>query len=149
MEKTKSITYDIPAIIALQEDYMATIDCITEEMPPVHWASQMETRQHFLDEHNLLLQGHTIQYLKDTLANLDTEEYIDEPDLCCETLQGLIEIKKLTSIIRNYTSNILKHADEQGNYPLRFYNGEWVMRNRQPQSYLKEIQDCIISVQSN
>lgn len=141
---SRSITYDIPAIIALQEDYQETIQYIEAVMPDVNWNSQLETRQFFLDEHNLLLQGHTIQYLKDTLANIDTEEYIDDPETCKEMLSGLIELKKLKSIIRNYTGNILRHHKD-GVYPLRLVNGEWMMQNKQPLSYCHEINECIIA----
>ena len=141
-----SITFDIPSIIALQKDYQETIEYILAVMPDVNWNSQLETRQYFIDEFNLLLHSQTIASLKNILANIEQQEYIDEADLCCEMLSGLIEIKKLQSVIRNYTGNILRHHKD-GIYPLRQVNGEWVMQNKQPLSYCPEIKACIIAQQ--
>lgn len=132
------IIFDMPAIYQLERDYEDTIDCILELLPDVNWNSQLETRQYFLDEFNILLENQRIETLKDlrTKFNDQEEEY--------ELLSGLIELKKVQSIKRNYIDCIIRHSNIDGVVYLREYNGEWVLPNRQPLPYCEAITECII-----
>lgn len=139
-DESPYIQFDMIAIRQLELDYQNTIECIKELLPPVNWDSHLETRQYFLDEFNILLPNQRIETLKDLRAkyNDQEEEY--------ELLSGLIELKRVQSIYRNYIQCIIRHSDSGGNIVLRYYNREWVLPNRQALPYTDAIRECIIKI---
>ena len=151
MEKNEAyIQFDMASIISYQNDLLSTIEFIKDELPDVNWNSTVETIYHFSHEYNIMLHSTKIAELKVVLEQSEDDdyyEYAENIEDAKEVLTGLIELKKLQSVVRNYTSNILRHADEHGVYPLRWFNNEWVMQNRQQLSYLDEIKACIIAQQ--
>ena len=149
MDEHAYIEFDIPAICQLKEDYEKTIEFIKDELPDINWNSITETSDYFRYEHNINLYSLSIVNLKELLNDIqdndsETIEYATDTDVCCFVLTGLIELKKLQYTLRNYINNILKH-NEGGYYPLRKIDGQWRMMNKQPLSYLQEIQECVIS----
>lgn len=142
------IEFDIPQIIALKLDYERTIEFIKDELPDVNWNSYIEMREYFSTEHNIYFYSKKIANLKEMFDTIEEEEYVRGVDECKEVLQGLIELKKLQSTVRNYLDNILKH-NEGGMYPLRLVDGEWRMQNKQPIFYSNAIKECVISTSPN
>ena len=147
--ETASITFDIPSIIALQKDYQETIEFIKDELPDVNWNSTVETIYHFSHEYNIMLHSTKIAELKVVLEQSEDDdyyEYAENIEEAKEVLTGLIELKKLQSSIRNHTQNIIKHADENGYYPLRLVDGVWLQQNKRSISYDPNIQECVIEM---
>lgn len=132
------IEFDMDEIRDLKYCYKQTMSLLIDELPDVNWNSLVETKQYFLNEHNLCLISTKIESLKETVDNIEEEEYLEHVDECVETLLGLIEYYKLRYTIRNYLDNIIRH-EKDGKYPLRKFNNEWVMQNRQSLPYHPEI----------
>ena len=140
------IQFDMASIIAYQNDLKSTISFILDELPDVNWNSLLETREYLLSNHNIYTRSLRIIDLFELKENLEQEEYPEDIDEAREVLTGLIELKKLQFSIRNYTQNIIKHADEHGYYPLRLVDGVWLQQNKRSISYDPNIQECVIEM---
>lgn len=132
------IVFDMPSIISLREEYMATMECLLEQLPDLNWDSRVEIKDYFASEMNIGLRTTQLSELKAILKiyalTVDQMEFVEL----------VIEYLKVKYLVRNYLDCIIRHADEHGEVQLREVNGEWLMPNRQPQPQAKEIVDCII-----
>ena len=96
------IDFDMVEINRLKVEYEDLKQFIIDELPDVNWNSIQGTKAYFRDEHWLELESVQIAYLQ-TLVNLE-ENNPWHDELC-----GLIELKKISSIIRNYLDCIIRH----------------------------------------
>ena len=148
MNQGNWIEFDIASIVALKLDYEKTCEFIKDELPDVNWNSYTEMSDYFSTEHNIYFYSMKISHLKEMLDNIEEEEYIRDIDECKEVLQGIIELKKLQSTLRNYLNNILKH-NEGGIVYLREVDGRICMPNKQNLPYSPDILECVIATPPN
>ena len=132
----KYIDFNIDDIRELQNDYLATLTFLREELPEVDWESRIEVKDYFKDEFGIKLKNVKISHLTDHIP------FCEEDSEARWVLESLIAYMKVKYEIRNYTNCILRHHVE-GRLHLREINGQWFMPNRQPIVYSPNIKECI------
>ena len=141
-EEPQYVDFCIPDIQELQNDYLATIDFLLDELPDVNWNSRIEVKD-FFGDCGIDLKDLQIRTVQSELISAISYEQKD----LAEILGAYLSYLKTKYEVKNYTSCILKHNID-GRLYLRKHNNEWVMPNKQPLPYSQNILECVLDTNS-
>ncbi len=133
------ISFDIPRLELLREEYEEALAYAMNEMPPVNWNSPKQIKELFKDRYNITLESVKIAELKSHFRGSDHNDEVDQ------AITGAITILSQKAVLRNYFDCILKHQ-VGGRLNLRDVDGIWRMPNKQPIWTNKDIWSCVTGI---
>lgn len=132
------IIFDMPAIYRLREVYETNLIHVKEQLPPVNWNSRDKTILFFKETFDLDLNNVRIDPLVEILNGLEHDSEV------FDVLNGFVLYLKFKFTLKNYIDCIIRH-NKDGRVRLRYFQGQWVLPNRQPTSMNPEITECIVA----